>query len=423
MRWTKTIKAVRILTMVSLLWLANAANAQVSDFNFGPIPDVSVDIDFDPMPDAWVGSGYGYWVSPRQYLKTGRTGYLASRPSGDKIGEDAETLVIEASLQVDYSSDVLLSRFGDHAGSSCDEKYDGTPVSLKSKIQTGKFHGYPSKTVTLACQSPSYAYRAVDSRLDSWVGSYMAWKRYTCVEITPAKPCIIIIETIDAHVTTPAALGEDITTSTVETLMEEMEAWKTRWKISVTGRSGNTDLPQPSSFGTQPSSSRETNSDSKEEDDSWELAIGAGAAAALAAAVARLLISRRNRRQTEEDPEDQGSDPDEVIGHVLQVSALEIELSPQVPSALEVKVHAVTRDGRYQLATDADIRLRVDGAWRQWLDLKPDQGRAQLTSRLSLRETPRESPGQIEILATTPQGSHTAAVCIKADPPLALEFF
>ncbi len=77
------------------------------------------------------------------------------------------------------------------------------------------------------------------------------------------------------------------------------------------------------------------------------LASGGAAAAGAAAGAAGASSSGGNR----------STDPNQVIGHILQLSAKRIDVTPARPAALEASVWRVKGDGSYEAAPDCEVIL------------------------------------------------------------------
>lgn len=199
-------------------------------------------VDVGQLPAGWGPSVVGMWTRPTEYQESGRVGNTAVRPGGDSSAfETKETIVSEADLGIEYSSDQVLAGFAERASAgSCAPLKDGTPVAMKVEVSEGQFHGYPATVVTQICSYPSYAHRsdvyAQEEGLDMWEGGVTSMQRLTCVETTPGGPCTLIWEIMGAWVNAPFCLGENAERPVFDALVAQVDAWKTRWTITVAGQ-------------------------------------------------------------------------------------------------------------------------------------------------------------------------------------------
>jgi hypothetical protein len=231
--------AVLATLLLALLWLPLELGAQAPA------------IDFGQPPPQWSESGYGYWTRSNEYLPTGRIGYIARLTSGEMVDyQGGETIQTDASLIVDSGSGEVLAGFGGRMTEriQCEPLKDDRPVVPQVKVTEGQFHGYPATVVEGYCRYPSYAYPIVTCDLagncapdtssgvqENWEGGYTYLARLTCFETTPGGPCTLVQEGITAWTEGPAALGENAEQAGFETLVAEVDDWKTRWSITGAG--------------------------------------------------------------------------------------------------------------------------------------------------------------------------------------------
>ena len=394
------------LGVITLLWSASAAKAQV------PTPT----IDFGQPPTEWGGSGVGTWSRSTRYQETGRIGYLAARPGGDNsVFQQPEMIVSEAGLWVEHSADHYLEGFGNRvtSGASCEAMDDGTPVIPLAKVYDGEFHGYPATAVTFTCRYPSYAWRAVDQNYDSWSGSATSWHRITCFETTPGGPCATVWEAIEAHVSAPAALGENVERPVVDALVDEMDAWKARWTISMPGgRAGGVDLPAPAVTSTQPVP--EPTLARKPISVNWQVIIGGIGAVAVAAAG---LASRARRKPPTQEKEEQ-KEP-ETAGYVLQLSHNRLALRAGKPAQLLVAVWRVDSMGQYTLAADARISLITP----RGVAVLPAEGLGRVACRIEQQNPDIDGDQRLTIEAQAGGESYASEVTLTLEAEYQVEFF
>ncbi|NCA89659.1 MAG: hypothetical protein EOM92_12330 [Gammaproteobacteria bacterium] len=394
--------------VITLLLVASVAHAQA------PTPT----IDYGQPPAEWGGSGVGHWSRSTRYQETGRIGYLAARPSGDNsVFQEPETIVSDAGLGVEYSSDQYLAGFGNRltSGMSCEAMDDGTSVPPQVDVYDGEFHGYPATTVTATCRYPSYAWRGIGNNFDSWSGSATSWKRITCFETTPGGPCTIVWESIGAHISAPAALGENVERPVVDTLATEMDTWKARWTISVpVGSAGGVDLPAPAVVTSQPDPGPRP--PARDDDISWEIVIGAIGAVAVAVAAAG-LASRARRKPPTQDKKEQ-KEP-ETAGYILQLSHNRLALRAGTPVQLEVAVWRVDSKGQYTLAADARIRLIAP----RGVAVLPAEGRGRMVCSIEQQNPDIDGDQHLTIEAQAGGESFASEVILSLEAIYQVEFF
>lgn len=98
-------------------------------------------------------------------------------------------------------------------------------------------------------------------------------------------------------------------------------------------------------------------------DPTWGTVVGGLAAVAAAAAAMAAALASGGAAAGAAAGASSGSseqiDPEQVVGHLLQLSSKRLELTPSAPAALEVSVWRVKANGSYEAAPDCEIVLDV----------------------------------------------------------------